>query len=203
MHVKYIKDGAVAATEELRFSFLHRHCLLSASGQFLVMMKAFFAVFATTLTAASYVAAQIPDNTPLHIDSLFGQCLLAILLIPGWLAKTRSYTKLHLLQTTALRSLSRTTFRPLSSSSTHLATARRPTLRSSTPPRATKSAKSNIMTSASPLTVSAPVSPPTSSTSTRARTTPRSSGRSACPVRRSRMRITTASPLAKMRSVLM
>ncbi|KAI0718438.1 hypothetical protein C8T65DRAFT_85326 [Cerioporus squamosus] len=33
-------------------------------------MKSFFAVLATTLTAASYVAAAIiPDNTPLHINS--------------------------------------------------------------------------------------------------------------------------------------
>ena len=51
------------------------------------MMKAFFAILATTLTAASYVAAQIPDDTPLHIDNLFGQCLLAFFLIPGRLAK--------------------------------------------------------------------------------------------------------------------
>ncbi|RPD65297.1 hypothetical protein L226DRAFT_557925 [Lentinus tigrinus ALCF2SS1-7] len=32
-------------------------------------MKTFFAVLATALTAASYVEAAIPNNTPLHINS--------------------------------------------------------------------------------------------------------------------------------------
>ncbi|RDX46421.1 hypothetical protein OH76DRAFT_1485499 [Lentinus brumalis] len=64
-------DDSGCAAYHLRPDYHHYQCQLTLQPSFITHdnMKTFFAVLATAISAASYVAAIIPDNQPLHINS--------------------------------------------------------------------------------------------------------------------------------------